>query len=319
MENSASLSLSELDEINNEFEVEDILDKRKPNKGESEYLIKWKGYDMSEITWEPLSNLTNSNLLIRMFERDFSKANNKEEFFKQKFQKYVKKENEKFLEIMKQRQIFNKNNPNLNSFKNNLIKGDNNKTNNGTRINNKTNINKDDIEKKIHKNLDKNIVNSKTNDRISNRNDKNKYNTKNSPLKIKSSKKILGKKVLRSLNSNNKLREDFNDKESERNNLAKKNNEKKTLSKKSESRSTKNQESSNTSNSEDLKKKYHNMLYNGEEIAKKILGIQITEENINILTLMESGKIYLIPSNILKYYYCSLILDYYEKRIYIKI
>ena len=43
-------------ESNNEYKVEKILDK-KQIRGKPQYLIKWKGYDTSENTWEPIANL----------------------------------------------------------------------------------------------------------------------------------------------------------------------------------------------------------------------------------------------------------------------
>ena len=39
------------------FEVEAILEKGKGEAGEELYKVKWKGYDESECTWEPLENL----------------------------------------------------------------------------------------------------------------------------------------------------------------------------------------------------------------------------------------------------------------------
>lgn len=39
-----------------EFEVENIMDKRK-RQGGTEYLIKWLGYDATHNTWEPEENL----------------------------------------------------------------------------------------------------------------------------------------------------------------------------------------------------------------------------------------------------------------------
>ena len=54
--------------INNEeeYEVESILDS-KVLRGKRFFLIKWKGYDSSENTWEPESNLSNSNDLLNSF------------------------------------------------------------------------------------------------------------------------------------------------------------------------------------------------------------------------------------------------------------
>jgi hypothetical protein len=45
---------------NKEFEVEAILTHRLYKNHETRYLIKWKGYDTSENTWEPESNLNNA-------------------------------------------------------------------------------------------------------------------------------------------------------------------------------------------------------------------------------------------------------------------
>lgn len=57
----------ELDETTEEeYEVEKIL-ARKKVKGQIYYLVKWKGYDTSENTWEPIKNLTNCREEIRKF------------------------------------------------------------------------------------------------------------------------------------------------------------------------------------------------------------------------------------------------------------
>ena len=47
-------------EGNEEYEVEAILSHRPDKNRETTYLIKWKGYDSSENSWEPESNLTNA-------------------------------------------------------------------------------------------------------------------------------------------------------------------------------------------------------------------------------------------------------------------
>ena len=54
-----------------EFEVERIIDKRTRRIGrlnQPEYLVKWKGYDNYENTWEPISNLSRARRLVREFE-----------------------------------------------------------------------------------------------------------------------------------------------------------------------------------------------------------------------------------------------------------
>ena len=50
----------DLVEGNEEYEVEAILSHRLHKNRETTYLIKWKGYDSSENSWEPESNLTNA-------------------------------------------------------------------------------------------------------------------------------------------------------------------------------------------------------------------------------------------------------------------
>lgn len=49
------------------YEVEEILDHRTTNNGQDEYLVKWKGYDHSDNTWEPTEHLQNSQLRLRQF------------------------------------------------------------------------------------------------------------------------------------------------------------------------------------------------------------------------------------------------------------
>ena len=60
-----------LDESTEEedFIVENILDKRVVEKGKVEYLIKWKHYNNPEDnTWEPINNLDGYKDLIKLFE-----------------------------------------------------------------------------------------------------------------------------------------------------------------------------------------------------------------------------------------------------------
>ena len=52
----------------NEYEVEEILDSRLV-EGLRQYLIKWKGYDDSENTWEPKTNLKNCWALLKRYHR----------------------------------------------------------------------------------------------------------------------------------------------------------------------------------------------------------------------------------------------------------
>ena len=51
-----------------EYEVESVVSKRETEEGKVEYLVKWKGYDASDNTWEPVENLESSQELIDEFE-----------------------------------------------------------------------------------------------------------------------------------------------------------------------------------------------------------------------------------------------------------
>jgi hypothetical protein len=48
--------------------VEKILDKRILLNGTIEYRIKWKGYPMSEATWEPFVNLGSAIEMVQEYE-----------------------------------------------------------------------------------------------------------------------------------------------------------------------------------------------------------------------------------------------------------
>merc|ERR1712157_319531 len=50
------------------YEVETVVSKRDTEEGKVEYLVKWKGYDASDNTWEPVENLESSQELIDEFE-----------------------------------------------------------------------------------------------------------------------------------------------------------------------------------------------------------------------------------------------------------
>jgi Chromo (CHRromatin Organisation MOdifier) domain len=56
------------EDLTEEYEVEKILDKR-IKKGVTEYLIRWKGYESEEDTWEPTNNL-NCHEIVTEFERN---------------------------------------------------------------------------------------------------------------------------------------------------------------------------------------------------------------------------------------------------------
>jgi hypothetical protein len=49
-----------------EFKVEEVLASRRRGRG-IQYLIKWKGYDHNENTWEPKGNVDNAPELIETF------------------------------------------------------------------------------------------------------------------------------------------------------------------------------------------------------------------------------------------------------------
>ncbi|KAJ8793474.1 hypothetical protein J1605_019308, partial [Eschrichtius robustus] len=50
-------------------QVERIVDKRKNKKGKTEYLVRWKGYDSGDNTWEPEQHLVNREEYIHDFNR----------------------------------------------------------------------------------------------------------------------------------------------------------------------------------------------------------------------------------------------------------
>ena len=61
-----------------EYIVEEILEKRIID-GKIEYFIKWEGFRISESTWEPEENLSNSKDLIKDFlNKEAAKTNSKE-------------------------------------------------------------------------------------------------------------------------------------------------------------------------------------------------------------------------------------------------
>ena len=57
------------------YEVEEILDRKKV-KGKFQYLIKWKGYRLSESTWEPVSHLQYMKDSVIQFNALLDKAKN---------------------------------------------------------------------------------------------------------------------------------------------------------------------------------------------------------------------------------------------------
>ncbi|XP_069469549.1 chromodomain Y-like protein [Ambystoma mexicanum] len=51
------------------YEVERIIDKKKNKKGKTEYLVRWKGYNSDDDTWEPEQHLVNCEEYIHEFNR----------------------------------------------------------------------------------------------------------------------------------------------------------------------------------------------------------------------------------------------------------
>lgn len=64
---NAKLETQEETQKDGEYEVEEILDSRLDKPTGLRYLIKWKGYDDSENSWEPESNLANCQKLIKEY------------------------------------------------------------------------------------------------------------------------------------------------------------------------------------------------------------------------------------------------------------
>lgn len=54
------------EEDTTEYEVDEILEKRTWD-GETRYLLKWKGYGYSELSWVPEENLENCQILLGDF------------------------------------------------------------------------------------------------------------------------------------------------------------------------------------------------------------------------------------------------------------
>ena len=53
-----------------DLEVKDILDSRYFYR-KLQYLVDWVGYDHSDISWEPVENLSNASLAIKEFHEKF--------------------------------------------------------------------------------------------------------------------------------------------------------------------------------------------------------------------------------------------------------
>ena len=62
--------------MSNYYTVDEIIGRRKKN-GKFEYLIKWKGYSVSESTWEPVENLNYIKDLINEYNNALLKKRKK--------------------------------------------------------------------------------------------------------------------------------------------------------------------------------------------------------------------------------------------------
>jgi len=61
------------EEKQQEFEVEEIIDRRQ-EKGQLYYLVKWKNFDSSANSWEPISNLIHCREMIKEYEKKKKKV-----------------------------------------------------------------------------------------------------------------------------------------------------------------------------------------------------------------------------------------------------
>ena len=76
-------SASDNQKIEEEFFVEKVIDKSIDSDGKVKYLIKWKGYEDKDNSWEPVNNIYCVDL-IEEFERINSESKYQEQFGKQK-------------------------------------------------------------------------------------------------------------------------------------------------------------------------------------------------------------------------------------------
>ncbi len=113
---------------NQEYCVEQILQKRVNRKGVAEYLVKWENYPINQSTWEPKENLANSKDLIEEFEASEKAKNQSLEGCKNSSENYNSKTNE-----ITSKQI-NSNKKDLNNISNqNNNPAKSNQTDNGSK------------------------------------------------------------------------------------------------------------------------------------------------------------------------------------------
>lgn len=66
-----------LNNLNQEFFVQSILDKRINLHGQVEYLIQWEGFPIEDSTWEPMDNVACIQDMIDQYEKKINREREK--------------------------------------------------------------------------------------------------------------------------------------------------------------------------------------------------------------------------------------------------